>query len=213
MGERFGFVSDVLQWGQYGADRVGTGESMAGRGFCGWDRACSAKKYTAELIVHVTTEGMSTGALEHGWTLPQGGSREYGRAGGHTMQQTVERYGSVRPVILMAVCNIFGLAVLQVVPLQPDWIASAGQLTLSAALVIAVGVLWKALVKKDDALVQSTKIVTEALTSTAAANAELRHVIEQNVQVKERLVASIDLLQVSIGSLPCTEGAEHKRGT
>jgi hypothetical protein len=51
-------------------------------------------------------------------------------------------------------------------------------LTLEGALVVAVGVLWRALSAKDAQLVKSTEAVTSALASSAASNAELRKIIE-----------------------------------
>ncbi len=51
-------------------------------------------------------------------------------------------------------------------------------LTLEGALVVAVGVLWRALSSKDAQLVKSTEAVTSALASSAASNVELRKIIE-----------------------------------
>ena len=51
-------------------------------------------------------------------------------------------------------------------------------LTLEGALVVAVGVLWRALSAKDAQLVKSTEAVTSALASSAASNVELRKIIE-----------------------------------
>ncbi len=58
-------------------------------------------------------------------------------------------------------------------------------ITLEGALVVAVGVLWRALSQKDaqiavkDAqLVKSTEVVTSALAASATSNAELRKIIE-----------------------------------
>jgi hypothetical protein len=77
------------------------------------------------------------------------------------------------------------------------------QLTLVGALIIAVGVLWRALSSKDEALVNATKMTTEALVTAATTSTELRHIIEESVKAKKDLSESIDLLRVSITRLPC----------
>ena len=51
-------------------------------------------------------------------------------------------------------------------------------LTLEGALVVAVGVLWRALSAERAQNIKSTEAVTAALVSSTASNAELRGVIE-----------------------------------
>lgn len=51
-------------------------------------------------------------------------------------------------------------------------------LTLEGALVVAVGVLWRALSTERLQNIKSTEAVTAALVSSTASNAELRSVIE-----------------------------------
>jgi len=103
-------------------------------------------------------------------------------------------------------------AVVQAPVVSPDWTASIEHLTLNAALICAVTVLWKQLGKKDDALVASVKTVTESLSATAAANVELRTIITESVQAKVALATAIERLEVSIGELPCTAGVHHGKG-
>ena len=94
----------------------------------------------------------------------------------------------------------------------PDWSASIEHLTLNGALICAVVVLWKQLGKKDDLLVASTKNVTEALSSAASSNAELRGIIAENVAANRELAAVIGKLDISIGELPCTAGVHRGKG-
>lgn len=56
--------------------------------------------------------------------------------------------------------------------------SSIEHLTLDGALVVAVGVLWRALSAERSQNVKSTEAVTAALVSSTASNAELRGVIE-----------------------------------
>jgi hypothetical protein len=100
----------------------------------------------------------------------------------------------------------------QQVPASPDWTATIEHLTLNGALIIGVVALWKALGKKDDLLVASTKNVTEALGAAASSNAELRGIITENVSANRELSAVIAKLDSSIGELPCTAGVHRGKG-
>jgi hypothetical protein len=102
--------------------------------------------------------------------------------------------------------------VVQAPVVSPDWTASIEHLTLNGALICAVMMLWKALGRKDDLLVASTKTVTEALASAASSNAELRTIITENVSANRELAAVIGKLDVSIGELPCTVGVHRGKG-
>jgi hypothetical protein len=79
----------------------------------------------------------------------------------------------------------------------------ANNLTLSGALIVAVGVLWRALAKKDDAVLTATKTVTEALITASNSNRELRKVIEESVRANKEINSSIDELRASLAALPC----------
>jgi hypothetical protein len=94
----------------------------------------------------------------------------------------------------------------------PDWTATIEHLTLNGALICAVVTLWKQLSKKDDLLVASVKTVTESLAATAAANVELRAIINESVAAKRLLAAAVEKLEVSIGELPCTVGVHRGKG-
>lgn len=79
---------------------------------------------------------------------------------------------SVAAVLLIGLANI----ALQVSPPpDPIWME---HLTLEGALCAAVIILWRALAKKDEQLIASTRVVTEALAASATANEELRRIIE-----------------------------------
>lgn len=125
--------------------------------------------------------------------------------------------GCVKPVTVVVGKAIAGVMAVSVVGLMSqaaqivtpgsvgpvDWSTQAEHLTLSGAMVIAIAVLWRALVSKDALLIQSTKIVTEALAASASSNAELRKIIEDSVTAKRDLTDSIDSLRREI---------EHGRG-
>lgn len=120
----------------------------------------------------------------------------------------------VKWIIGLSISNLFVSNFQVPLGTLDEWIKQAGQLTLSAALVVAVAVLWRALAQKDRLLNQSTKTVTEALAETASANVELRRIIEESVQTKRELAKSINNLSMSVNDLPCTlpERAHRNRG-
>jgi hypothetical protein len=103
-------------------------------------------------------------------------------------------------------------SVAQTLPASQDWTSSIEHLTLNAALIVAVGVLWKQVGKKDDLLIHSTQTVTETLAAAAASNVELRRIIDESVSAKHDLAGVIDRLQGRVAELPCTLPAhEGKR--
>ncbi len=57
-------------------------------------------------------------------------------------------------------------------------ISWASDLTMKGALIVAVGVLWRALSAERSLNTKSTEAVTAALVSSTAANVELRAIIE-----------------------------------
>ena len=69
-------------------------------------------------------------------------------------------------------------------------------LTLEGALVVAVGVLWRALSAKDAQLVKSTEAVTSALASSAASNVESQE-DHRDISMSRRCQA------LSLGPLSC----------
>jgi hypothetical protein len=89
-------------------------------------------------------------------------------------------------------------------PFADQWMWTAEHLTLSAALLLAVAVLWRNLTTKDALLIASTATVTQALASAAASNAELRHIIEESVKGKQEMTLAMTALTARIEALPCT---------
>lgn len=95
---------------------------------------------------------------------------------------------SVTAVMLIGAANILMQA-------TSGDISRFENLTLTGALIIAVGVLWRALTVKDAQLVESTKVVTAALSTSAASTAEFRKIIGDSVAAQVRLTESLDLLR------------------
>lgn len=92
---------------------------------------------------------------------------------------------------------------------EADWLGRAEQLSLKVALVVAVYILWRALVRKDEALAVMTENVTKALDLSAASNVELRKIIDESVRTKEALRQSIDILSNNLKGVPCVLGDTH----
>jgi hypothetical protein len=97
-----------------------------------------------------------------------------------------------------------------------NWTLDVQRLTLVGALVVACGVLWRALAAalaaKDilakaysDALITATKSTTEALDTAAASNVELRRIVEESVTTKRELTEAIHMLAARIGEMPCVK--------
>lgn len=87
----------------------------------------------------------------------------------------------------------------------------AEHLTLMGALIVAVTILWRALAEKEELIAQSIKTITEALSTAAASNIELRRIIEDSVKVKLLLVTSVDSLKSDIASWKLGEERERER--
>ncbi len=99
-----------------------------------------------------------------------------------------------------------GLAFAQLVPTGP--LDSIGRLTLDGALVIAVGVLWKALAtmtatkdariaEKDTHIITMTAEMTKIMTMVIETNQELR-------RSNDEIGAAMDNLASNIAALPCS---------
>lgn len=102
---------------------------------------------------------------------------------------------SVLSVMSVGAANILIQATTPAVDIS--WIE---HLTLEGALVVAVGVLWRALSAKDAQLVESTRVVTGALAASATSNAELRKIIEASDAATHKLTESLILLQTRLES-------------
>jgi hypothetical protein len=108
----------------------------------------------------------------------------------------------------------------QAQPTSPEWTPqSLQQMGLTGALFFCCGILWRTLQAERaerakqtetdrESAVEAAKNTTAALITTANANAELRHVIEESVAAKRELSEEIKLLRQAIGRLPCTAEAE-----
>jgi hypothetical protein len=94
---------------------------------------------------------------------------------------------------VLAIVSFVALdTVLQGVPDFAGW----EDLSLKGALIAAVIVLWRALVKKDDQLMVSTKTTTEAMSANAATQVELRKIIEaQNALIESSISAKVHLTE------------------
>ena len=64
------------------------------------------------------------------------------------------------------------------------WLNQAEHLTLTGALMVAVGILWKSLDKKDNLIIKSTELTTTALNASTNSNIELRKVIEEHTRAE-----------------------------
>ena len=82
-------------------------------------------------------------------------------------------------------------------------LTGAERLTLIGALVAAVSVLWRTTAKKDDQLMEMSKTVTAALTTSATSNQELRAVIQESVATKRELAEAIHELSMELKIKPC----------
>lgn len=80
--------------------------------------------------------------------------------------------------ISAAVLAVMGTGIAAIVLQAATPGGSIEHLGLDGALIVAVGVLWRALSAKDAQLVKSTEAVTAALAASSASNVELRGVIE-----------------------------------
>lgn len=90
---------------------------------------------------------------------------------------------------VIALSSLVWLAQLAAVPPSADigsLITIAEHLTLSAALIIAVVILWKSNARKEDLIVKTTETVTAALGASTIANQELRRQVEALTKAIER---------------------------
>lgn len=93
----------------------------------------------------------------------------------------------------------------------PDaWLRVAERVTLQIAALVAVWVLWRSLVKKDQIIISAMKSTTQALDTASSSNQELRKIIEESVESKQRLTVAIDQLGQSIAVLPCVPQTADK---
>ena len=127
-----------------------------------------------------------------------------------TTLSTVPGFGGLTISASVGAIVAIGLASMAIQATAPAGDASwIEHLTLTGALVIAVGVLWRALSAKDAQLaasniqiVESTRVITVALSASAASNAELRKIIEESVTSKNHLTESLDLLRARLSHAP-----------
>jgi hypothetical protein len=108
---------------------------------------------------------------------------------------------SIKLVLVAALLNLI-LQAAQVAGASgagiPDWVNGAEHLGLTGALMLAVAILWRAYQAKDALLVESTKAVTEALSTAAASNTELRGIIRESVEANRTLREAVERLRMTI---------------
>lgn len=100
------------------------------------------------------------------------------------------------------------MLVQQVLPPDAGIAAQIERLGLTGALILAVGVLWRSLSKKDDQLTLITRQVTEALAFNTDTQKELRSIVEASTKAKQDLKSAIDELTQGIHQFPCQGPAE-----
>ena len=105
---------------------------------------------------------------------------------------------AVKTIVCLSMWNL-GLQAMQVAAPQGDFVSQADRIGVTGALIVAVGVLWRALAKKDEAILAATKSVTEALITAADSNRELRQIIEKSERTSQDLKTSIE----TMGNMPC----------
>ena len=105
---------------------------------------------------------------------------------------------------------------------------SVGRVSLDAALIIAVGVLWRfigvlrsendrkiaekdaQLSKKDDQLIEMTKTVTQVMTAVMKAVEESRKSSDELISRVDDVGAALDNIADNFAALQQSRGADHK---
>jgi len=96
------------------------------------------------------------------------------------------------------------LLIQQAVPdLTSGTFAQVERLGLTGALVLAVGVLWRSMSKKDEQLMSLTKQAAEALAFNTDTQKELRKIVEESTIAKRELKESVDGLRTGMAKIPC----------
>jgi hypothetical protein len=117
-------------------------------------------------------------------------------------------------MIHFALPTVYGTSVLLLILQTTGDISSIGQIErigLTGALLIAVGVLWRAGAKKDDQVMDMARQVSAALASNSDTQRELRAIVQTSADAKERLAVAIDAMAETIGRLPCSASALARR--
>jgi hypothetical protein len=100
----------------------------------------------------------------------------------------------------ITVLSSLGLLLYQGLPASPEASGLLGQverITLTSALILAVGVLWRTLSKKDDQVISSAAATERALLVSAEA---VRSLTNTTSELKDALTD----LKDAVGRLPCT---------
>lgn len=118
-----------------------------------------------------------------------------GLSGGHSVQTI---YVSAALLLVQQILPDFG------------WVGQVERLGLTGALILAVGVLWRSQVRKDEQLQTITKEVAQALAFNTDTQKELRKIVEDSTKAKQDLKIAIDELTNGIGKFPC-QGPEDWR--
>lgn len=122
----------------------------------------------------------------------------------YTECDMVMRLASIVPAVFLLFIQISPSS-------SPDLISNLDRITLAGAAILACGVLWRSLGKKDESMFKMVETVTASLTAATDSNKELRKIIEENVGTNRQLSQTIERLESAIGNLPCTEIKPDKR--
>ena len=115
--------------------------------------------------------------------------------------------GSVATIYLTSMLLLFQ----QVLP-DGGVAAQVERLGLTGALVVAVGVLWRSMSRKDDQLILLTKQAAEALAFNTDTQKELRKIVEESTKAKMELKDTVDGLRRGLAKIPCQESVAALRG-
>lgn len=78
------------------------------------------------------------------------------------------------------------------------FVTMAEHLTLTGALVTAVGILWKSLLRKDELLIKMTEVVTQALAGASFSSVEMRKTLDDNLKANNELIKQFEALRATL---------------
>lgn len=86
-------------------------------------------------------------------------------------------------LLILSATTLLAAQTVTPVSLNPDFFTMIEHLTLNAALIIAVVMLWKSNAEKDKMLLENSKVTTAAALESAKSSAELRKAIENLISI------------------------------
>lgn len=108
------------------------------------------------------------------------------------------------PSVITIMLSTLALMLQQAVPdISSGTVGQIERLGLTGALLVAVGVLWRSLARKDEQLTLITRQVAEGLATNTDTQRELRSIVEASTKAKQDLKAAIDELSRGMGRFPC----------